>query len=168
GGEVDDAGGLLVERTAREEHSGHLRRIHRAVVGRPAALVRLEYVRRDAAERGLPRHAIAPLESHDEIGRLVEVRPAVELLARVDAPDDSLSGLRIPEGAELLNQLLPERVVLCSWRDGALPLPAPQVHVDLAERERIRARPRPVHIGPERAAPGEIVEIPVPQQAGAG
>src|SRR5260221_11122447 len=90
---------VAVDLAAGEEHAGHQPRID-AVIAAPRLDVVLEDRPRDDAGGAVPRGAIAGVEADQEVGRVLEIRTAVERRGGEGLVDGHLARLLVAQPRE--------------------------------------------------------------------
>src|SRR5207244_4004849 len=152
----DRAGGQC---PARDQDARRRFVVVRSVVAGPFLPVRIDDARRRAAERGLPRDAVAVREADLELRRVVEVRPGIDVLAFVHRVDDPLAGFRIGHGHQTRGEVGFDGVRVSARGHDAVSLAAFEIEIHLAESHGVRLGPRPVDVFPERAAAEQVFQF---------
>ena len=127
------------------------------MIARPFFHVRVDDAGRRAAERGLPRDAVALGEAHLQLRRVVQKRAGVHIVAFVHGVHHARTALRIGEGEQPGRDLVLQRVRFCAGRDDPLTFTAFEVQIHLTEAHGVRLRARPIDVFPELAAAAKEV-----------
>ncbi len=144
------AGLSVVDFPVAEEDAGHQARVD-AMVAAPGLRVVVEDRPRHDAGGAAPRHAIARVVAHEQLRRVLDVGPRVELRRVERLADRDLTA--IAKTAQLSPNLRFQRGGLRAWLDDALRFPPLQVEEDAREPDGVGPRRGPVDVCQPVATP---------------